>query len=44
MEELCTEGLATHGDPESCVDDPGGRGEAFAVKCAGPRAAGSGTR
>jgi hypothetical protein len=22
MEELCAEGLATHGDPESCVDDP----------------------
>ena len=22
MEELCVEGLATHGDPESCVDDP----------------------
>ena len=25
MEELCAEGLATHGDPESCVDDPRGR-------------------
>jgi len=22
MEELCVEGLATHGDPESCVDVP----------------------
>jgi len=22
MEELYVEGLATHGDPESCVDDP----------------------
>src|ERR1035437_6691055 len=22
MEVLCVEGLATHGDPESCVDDP----------------------
>jgi len=22
MEELCAEGLATHGDPESCVDVP----------------------
>jgi hypothetical protein len=22
MEELCAEGVATHGDPESCVDDP----------------------
>jgi len=21
MEELCAEGLATRGDPESCVDD-----------------------
>jgi hypothetical protein len=21
MEELCAEGLAIHGDPESCVDD-----------------------
>jgi len=21
MEVLCVEGLATHGDPESCVDD-----------------------
>jgi RNA-directed DNA polymerase len=29
MEELCAEGLATHGDPESCVDDPRGRGEAL---------------
>jgi len=22
MEELYVEGLATHGDPESCLDDP----------------------
>jgi len=22
MEVLCVEGLATHGDPESCVDVP----------------------
>src|SRR5215467_5812804 len=29
MEELCAEGLATHGGPESCVDDPRGRGEAL---------------
>jgi len=29
MEELHVEGLATHGDPESCVDDPRGRGEAL---------------
>ncbi len=35
MEELCAEGLATHGDPESCVDDPRGRGEAFAGARAG---------
>ena len=35
MEELCTEGLATHGDPESCVDDPRGRGEALAGARAG---------
>ena len=30
MEELYAEGLATHGGPESCVDDPQGRGEALA--------------
>ena len=29
MEELYVEGLATHGDPEPCVDDPRGRGEAL---------------
>ena len=29
MEELYVEGLATHGGPESCVDDPRGRGEAL---------------
>jgi len=28
MEELHTEGLATRGDPEPCVDVPRGRGEA----------------
>src|SRR5664280_322202 len=35
MEELHTEGLATHGDPESCVDDPRGRGEALTGARAG---------
>ena len=35
MEELHTEGLATRGDPESCVDDPRGRGEALAGARAG---------
>jgi hypothetical protein len=35
MEELYAEGLATHGDPESCVDDPQGRGEALAGARAG---------
>src|SRR5579864_3661221 len=35
MEELCAEGLATHGGPESCVDDPRGRGEALAGARAG---------
>src|ERR1035438_7275653 len=29
MEELYVEGLATHGGPEPCVDDPRGRGEAL---------------
>jgi hypothetical protein len=29
MEELYVEGLETHGGPESCVDDPQGRGEAL---------------
>jgi hypothetical protein len=29
MEELCVEGLATCGGPESCVDVPRGRGEAL---------------
>ena len=29
MEELYAEGVATHGGPESCVDDPRGRGEAL---------------
>jgi hypothetical protein len=36
MEELYVEGLATHGGPESCVDDLRGRGEALT----GARAAG----
>lgn len=35
MEELRVEGLATHGDPEPCVDDPQGRGEALAGARAG---------
>ena len=35
MEELHTEGLATHGDPEPCVDDPRGRGEALTGARAG---------
>src|SRR5215218_5426387 len=35
MEELHTEGLATHGDPESCVDDLRGRGEALTGARAG---------
>jgi hypothetical protein len=30
MEELYAEGLATHGGPGLCVDDPRGRGEALA--------------
>src|SRR5512132_4392327 len=29
MEELYIEGLAIHGDPESCVGDPRGRSEAL---------------
>ncbi len=35
MEELYAEGLATHGGPESCVDDPQGRGEALTGARAG---------
>ena len=35
MEELYVEGLATHGDPKPCVDDPRGRGEALAGARAG---------
>ena len=35
MEELYAEGLATHGGPELCVDDPRGRGEALAGARAG---------
>ena len=35
MKELYAEGLATHGDPESCVDDPRGRGEALTGARAG---------
>ena len=35
MEELHTEGLATRGDPQSCVDDPRGRGEALTGARAG---------
>jgi len=29
MEELYAEGVAIHGGPEPCVDDPRGRGEAL---------------
>jgi hypothetical protein len=35
MEELYVEGLATHGDPEPCVDVPRGRGEALVGARAG---------
>ena len=35
MEELYAEGLATHGGPGPCVDDPRGRGEALAGARAG---------
>ena len=35
MKELYAEGLATHGGPQSCVDDPRGRGEALAGARAG---------
>jgi hypothetical protein len=35
MEELYVEGLATYGDPESCVDVPRGRGEALTGARAG---------
>jgi hypothetical protein len=35
MEELHAEGLATHGDPESCVASREGRGEALAGARAG---------
>jgi len=35
MEELCAEGLVAHGDPESCVGDPRGRGEALTGARAG---------
>ncbi len=35
MEELYAEGLATRGGPESCVDDPRGRGEALTGARAG---------
>jgi len=31
----CGEGVATHTDPESCVDDPRGRGEALNRACPG---------
>jgi hypothetical protein len=48
MEELCVEGLATRGDPESCVDVPRGRGEALTGARAGraiePRNTTSGCR
>jgi hypothetical protein len=35
MEELYVEGLAIHGGPESCVDDPRGHGEALTGARAG---------
>src|SRR5664280_2199225 len=35
MEELHVKGVAAHDDPESCVDDPQGRGEALTGACAG---------
>src|SRR5450759_2492009 len=35
MEELHVAGVAAHDDPESCVDDPQGRGEALTGACAG---------
>jgi RNA-directed DNA polymerase len=35
MEELYTEGIATHGDPESCVASCKGRGEALTGARAG---------
>jgi len=35
MEELCAEGLATHGGPGSCVASCEGRGEALAGARAG---------
>jgi hypothetical protein len=35
MEELYVEGLATHDDPELCVDVPRGRGEALVGARAG---------
>jgi hypothetical protein len=35
MRELYVEGVAIHGDPESCVDDPRGRGEALTGARAG---------
>src|SRR6266480_2589703 len=35
MEELYAEGVAIHGGPESCVDDPRGRGEALTGARAG---------
>jgi hypothetical protein len=35
MEELCAEGLAPHGDPESCAASCEGRGEALTGARAG---------
>jgi RNA-directed DNA polymerase len=35
MRELYVEGVAIHGGPESCVDDPRGRGEALTGARAG---------
>jgi hypothetical protein len=36
MKTLYIEGLAIHGDPESCVGDPRGRSEALTGARAGP--------
>ncbi len=35
MKESCNEGLASHIGPESCLDDPRGRGEALTGESTG---------
>ncbi len=35
MKESYNEGVASHIDPESCLDDPRGRGEALTGESAG---------